>query len=254
MTSSRSARAFSASDVAPSSSTQATRKPARSMWTEELDERFPVGLLGAVVVEVVGLDVRDDRAVRRVDEEGAVALVGLGDEDAARAVVGVRAGLVELPADRERRVGGAVLQRDGQQRGRGGLAVRPGDGDDLPALHHRLERGRSRQQPQPEPLSPRRPPGCPRARRSRRRPCRRPPPGRRRARRRSARRAPGAPSRARDCRASLPLTLMPRASMMRAMPDSPAPPMPTKWTRPSWSAGSSSSGTGTLTTLPSPRR
>ena len=32
--------------------------------------------------------------------------------------------------------------------------------------------------------------------------------------------------------------------MIRAMPDSPAPPIPTKWTRPSRSAGSSSSGTG----------
>src|SRR6478735_7525608 len=29
---------------------------------------------------------------------------------------------------------------------------------------------------------------------------------------------------------------MPRASMIRAMPDMPAPPMPTKWTRPSSSA------------------
>ena len=46
--------------------------------------------------------------------------------------------------------------------------------------------------------------------------------------------------------ASLPLTVMPRASMIRAIADSPAPPMPTKCTRPSWSAGSSSSGTGTF--------
>ena len=66
--------------------------------------------------------------------------------------MGVRAGLVELAADRERRVGAAVLQRDGEQRGGGGLAVRAGDRDHLPALHHRLERGRARQQPQPEPL------------------------------------------------------------------------------------------------------
>ena len=46
---------------------------------------------------------------------------------------------------------------------------------------------------------------------------------------------------------SLPLTAMPRASMIRAMPDRPAPPMPTKWTRPSRSAGRISSGTGTFT-------
>ena len=46
--------------------------------------------------------------------------------------------------------------------------------------------------------------------------------------------------------ASLPLTGTPRASMIRAMPESPAPPMPTKCTRPSWSAGRSTSGTGTF--------
>ena len=40
---------------------------------------------------------------------------------------------------------------------------------------------------------------------------------------------------------------MPRASMIRAMPDRPAPPMPTKCTGPSSSAGSSTSGTGTFT-------
>ena len=119
---------------------------------EELRERLVVGLLGAVVVEVVGLDVGDQRAVRRVDQEGAVALVGLRDEDPARAVVRVGAGLVELAADRERRVRGAVLQRDGEQRGGGGLAVRAGDRDDLAAAHHRLQRGGPRQQPQPQPL------------------------------------------------------------------------------------------------------
>ncbi len=64
----------------------------------------------------------------------------------------VGAGLVELAADRERRVRGAVLQRDREQRGGGGLAVRAGDGDDLAAAHHRLERGGPRQQPQPQPL------------------------------------------------------------------------------------------------------
>ena len=46
--------------------------------------------------------------------------------------------------------------------------------------------------------------------------------------------------------ASEPVTVMPRASISRAMPDRAAPPMPTKCTRPSCSAGNSSSGTGTL--------
>ena len=211
-----------------------------------------VGLLGAVVVEVVGLDVGDQRGVRRVDEEGAVALVGLGDEQLAAAVVGVGAGLVELAADGEGRVGAAVLQRHGQQRGGGGLAVRAGDRDDRAALHHRLERGRSRQQPQPASRAPRPPRGCRRARRSRPPRCRRRRGWRRRARRgrwrraRAARRACATPWR--RCRRRV----MPRASMIRAMPESPAPPMPTKCTVPSWSAGSSTSGTGTFIGRPPP--
>ena len=40
--------------------------------------------------------------------------------------------------------------------------------------------------------------------------------------------------------ASLPDTVMPRASMIRAMPDMPAPPMPVKCTRPSRAAGTGS--------------
>src|SRR5690242_21525870 len=40
-------------------------------------------------VQVVGLDVGDQCGVRRVDEEGSVALVRLGDEELARAVAGV---------------------------------------------------------------------------------------------------------------------------------------------------------------------
>src|SRR5690242_3674707 len=41
--------------------------------------------------------------------------------------------------------------------------------------------------------------------------------------------------------ASLPDTLMPRASMMRAIPDMPAPPRPAKCTRPSRAAGTGGS-------------
>jgi hypothetical protein len=85
--------------------------------------------LVAVVVEVVGLDVGDDRGVRAVGQERAVALVGLDDEQVAAAVVGVAGRLVEVAADGERRVDAAVLRRDGEHRGRRGLAVGAGDGD-----------------------------------------------------------------------------------------------------------------------------
>ena len=67
----------------------------------------------------------------------------------------------------------------------------------------------------------------------------------------SARRA----SSTRDSFASLPETRIPRASMIRAMPERPAPPIPTKCTWPSRSAGSSTSGTGTfIPTPPAARR
>ena len=89
------------------------------------------------MVEVVGFDVRDDGGVRRQQEERAVALVGFGDEQLTGAVVRAGARLVQVPADDERRVGAAVLQRDGQHRRRRGLAVGAGDGDAAPIRHQR---------------------------------------------------------------------------------------------------------------------
>ena len=47
--------------------------------------------------------------------------------------------------------------------------------------------------------------------------------------------------------ASLPETFTPRAIMIRAMPDMPAPPMPVKCTRPSSARGTGATG---LTRLP----
>ena len=82
-----------------------------------------------VVVEVVGLDVGDDRAEGRQQQEGAVALVGLGDEDVAAAGVGVAARLGQVAADGERRMQPGVLQRHREHRRGGRLAVGAGDGD-----------------------------------------------------------------------------------------------------------------------------
>ena len=62
------------------------------------------------IVEVIGFDIGHDGDVRVVLQQRAVALVGLGHEDVAGAVVGVGARLVELTADRERRIETAVLQ------------------------------------------------------------------------------------------------------------------------------------------------
>ena len=43
------------------------------------------GVLGAVVIEVVGVDVRDERDRGVVEQEGAVGFVGLDDEQLALA-------------------------------------------------------------------------------------------------------------------------------------------------------------------------
>ncbi len=57
----------------------------------------------AVVVEVVGLDVRHQRGLGPKVQEGAVALVRFDDEPLAVAERGVAADLVDLPADHEAR-------------------------------------------------------------------------------------------------------------------------------------------------------
>jgi hypothetical protein len=89
---------------------------------------------------VVGVDVRDDRDVRPVEQERAVALVRLHDEVVAGAVVPVGARLGDLAADDERRVLAGLLQDErGHRRGRG-LAVRAGHRDRPPSGHRRGER------------------------------------------------------------------------------------------------------------------
>ena len=82
-----------------------------------------------VVGVVVELDVEDDRDLGRVLVEAAVALVGLGDEDLAVAVLGVGAGGVEVAADGVRRVEAEGAEGDGEHGGRGRLAVGAGDRD-----------------------------------------------------------------------------------------------------------------------------
>ena len=113
----------------PASSAQVTRKPPGRCAPANASNAAATASAVAVVVEVVRLDVGHDGDVGPVVQERAVALVGLGDEDVAGAVVRVGAGLAEVAADGERRVDAAVLQRDGEHRGRRGLAVGAGDGD-----------------------------------------------------------------------------------------------------------------------------
>ena len=89
----------------------------------ELVEDRHIGLFGAVVVEVIRLDIRDHRDFRAIGEEGAIGLIGLGDEDLPGAVVGVRARTIQLPADSERWIEAGGLHAHHCHRGRGGLPV-----------------------------------------------------------------------------------------------------------------------------------
>ena len=104
-----------------------------------------------VVVQVVGLDVGDDRDVGREQQERPVALVRLGDEVQAGAVLRAEPGLGEDPADDVARVGAAFAQHRGEHGGGGGLAVRPRDRDHPPAGHDRGQRRRPVQHPHPAP-------------------------------------------------------------------------------------------------------
>ncbi len=77
----------------------------------------------AVVVEVVGLHVGDDRDLGVELGEGAVALVGLDDEQVAPTPHRTGADLVDVAAHDERRRQPRLDQHQGQHRRRGGLAV-----------------------------------------------------------------------------------------------------------------------------------
>ena len=103
---------------------------------EELPKRRVDGSTVAVVIQVVGLHVGDDRHERLELEEGAVTLVRLRDEQVAAAVVGVHSGLREAATDREGRVRAAVLRGHGEHRGRCRLAVGARDRHPPSVAHH----------------------------------------------------------------------------------------------------------------------
>jgi hypothetical protein len=80
------------------------RGPARTSACEERIERVDDVIEVAVDLGMVELDVGHDGDIRGVGEERAVGLIGLRDRDRVRTGMRVRARLVELAADRERRI------------------------------------------------------------------------------------------------------------------------------------------------------
>ena len=97
-------------------------------------------LLAAVVVEMVGLDVGDERELRLVLEEGLRVLVGLDNGDLAATFAGVAAQLPRVAAEEHERVELAADCHQRDERGGRGLAVAARNGEHPSvgeqALHH----------------------------------------------------------------------------------------------------------------------
>ena len=84
---------------------------------------------GAVVVEVIDLDVGEHRGVEREFEVSAVALVGLDDEPLAAGPLGTGAGVGYVATDDEARLEARLGQDEHEHRRGRGLAVRSRDSD-----------------------------------------------------------------------------------------------------------------------------
>ena len=83
----------------------------------------------SVVVEMVGLDVGEDRAVHGQLEVGAVALVGLDDQPVAVGPLRSRADVGDVTADDEARPKAGFGEDQHEHRRRRGLAVGAGNGE-----------------------------------------------------------------------------------------------------------------------------
>jgi hypothetical protein len=92
---------------------------------EKARERVAESFDGAVVVEMVRIDVRHERELGAEVKERPVALVGLDDEPLPAPPGCTGPDLVDVTADQKRRVEIRFEQDQGQHRGRRGLAMRP---------------------------------------------------------------------------------------------------------------------------------
>src|SRR5213593_1884307 len=111
------------------------RRAVEGHLVDEGDEGVADRVEGAVVVEVLGVDRRDDRDRRRQLQERAVGLVGFGDEELALAQPRVRAETRHPAADDDRRVEAALGQHGADHRGGRGLAVGARDRDAVLETH-----------------------------------------------------------------------------------------------------------------------
>ena len=101
----------------------------------ERDERVADGVEAPVVIEMLGVDGRDDRDRRRELQERAIGFVGLGDQVLALAEPGVRAEARHPPAHDDRRIVAALGEHGSDHRGGRRLAVGARDRDAVLETH-----------------------------------------------------------------------------------------------------------------------
>ena len=92
-------------------------------------------------VEMILLDVQDDRNGRREAQEGIGVLAALRDEAALAADAERAADGGQVAADHDRRVHLRLDGHHGHHRGRGGLAVGAGEADDIVVVAHDVAPG-----------------------------------------------------------------------------------------------------------------
>ena len=123
------------------------RRAVEGHMFDELHECVLDPVEVAVMVEMLGIDVGDDRDGAVEPQEGTVGLIGLDHHPLALALARVRAVAVDDPAVDHGRIDPAGVEQRGDHRGRRRLAVGAGDrdagleahqfGEHFGAAHHR---------------------------------------------------------------------------------------------------------------------
>ena len=117
---------------------------------EEGQERGMKRGLGPVIIEMLGVDVRDDADFGWQLDERAVRLVGLDHHPAALSDARVRSPGRDHAAHQHGRIEARLLHHPAGHGGRGGLAVRAGDRDRAVSAHQRSKRFRAVENGKPQ--------------------------------------------------------------------------------------------------------
>ncbi len=112
------------------------RQAVERQALQELGERrLHAGEIIAVVLQMIRINVGDDRHQRVQAQEAAIAFVGLGHQPLPATQLGVGTGGQQLATDHERRVQATLAQHRSSEAGGGGLAMGTGHGDAAAEAH-----------------------------------------------------------------------------------------------------------------------